>query len=78
MERITVSFRKGDKTKIVGVNYTLGDIDLLSNTSIGKIKIDDFIAFVNDDNIVIHTRGMLTEGKLCEENQPLFVHVNLS
>ncbi len=38
MERITVSFRKGDKTKIVGVNYTLGDIDFLSNTSIAKLK----------------------------------------
>ncbi len=49
MERITVSFRKGDKTKIIGVsvrfqlNCRLVDIDFSIQYINSKMKMDDLM-----------------------------------
>jgi chromosome segregation ATPase len=69
-----------NKTKNYGssipfqLNCSLDDIDLLSNTAVGKTKSDGLIALAdydNDDLVVIHTRRMLTEEKLRQENRQL-------
>jgi hypothetical protein len=49
-------------------------VDLLSNASLKDAKADDFIAVTDHDNndlIVIHTKRMLTEEKLRQENRQL-------
>ncbi|CAF0936499.1 unnamed protein product [Rotaria sordida] len=69
-----------NKTKNLGssipfqLNCASDDIDLLSNEPIRKTKPDGLIALADDDNgdlLVIHTRRMLTEEKLRQENRQL-------
>ncbi|CAF4669978.1 unnamed protein product [Rotaria sp. Silwood1] len=68
------------KTKNLGssipfqLNCAPDDIDLLSNVPIRKTKRDGLIALAdndNDDVLVIHTKQMLTEEKLRQENRQL-------
>ncbi|CAF2418933.1 unnamed protein product [Rotaria sp. Silwood2] len=70
-----------NKTKSLGssipfqLNCAPDDIDLLSNAPIRKTKPDGLIALAdhdNDDVLVIHTKHMLTEEKLRQENRQLF------
>ena len=67
-----------NQTKNIGssipfqLNCALDDIDLLSNAPVGKSKADGLIALAdqdNDDVVVIHTKRMLTEEKLRQENR---------
>ncbi|CAF3426776.1 unnamed protein product [Rotaria socialis] len=69
-----------NKTKNLGssipfqLNCAPDDIDLLSNAPVRKTKPDSFIALSdheNDDFLVIHTKQMLTEEKLRQENRQL-------
>ena len=69
-----------NKTKNIGcsvpfqLNCSLDDIDLLSNTPVRKIRADGLIALAdndNDDVVVVHTKRMLTEEKLRQENRHL-------
>jgi hypothetical protein len=69
-----------NKTKNLGssipfqLNCASDDIDLLSNTPVRKTKPDGLIALAdqdNDDLVVIHTKRMLTEEKLRQENRQL-------
>jgi hypothetical protein len=69
-----------DKTKNLGsslpfqLNCAPDDIDLLSNTPVRKTKSDGLIALADRDNedlVVIHTKSMLTEVKLRQENKQL-------
>jgi hypothetical protein len=56
------------------LNCAIDDIDLLSNKPVGKTTSDGFIALAdhdNDDLVVIHTKRMLTEEKLRQENRQL-------
>ncbi|UJR32918.1 hypothetical protein I4U23_020379 [Adineta vaga] len=56
------------------LNCALDDIDLLTNAPISKSKYDGLIALAdqdNDDLVVIHTKRMLTEEKLRQENRYL-------
>jgi hypothetical protein len=56
------------------LNCALDDIDLLSNAPVGKSKGDGIIALAdrdNDDIVIIHTKRMLTEEKLRQENRQL-------
>ena len=69
-----------NKTKNLGssipfqLNCASDDIDLLSNAPVRKTKPDGLIALAdhdNDDLVVIHTKRMLTEEKLRQENRQL-------
>ena len=69
-----------NKTKSLGssipfqLNCSLDDIDLLSNTTAGQTKSDRFISVADHDNediVVIHTKRILTEEKLRQENRQL-------
>ncbi|CAF1394300.1 unnamed protein product [Adineta steineri] len=69
-----------NKTKNLGssipfqLNCALDDIDLLSNLPVGKTNPDGLIALADHDNdelVVIHTKRMLTEEKLRQENRQL-------
>ncbi len=69
-----------NKTKNLGsslpfqLNCAPDDIDLLSNTPVRKTKSDGLIALADRDNedlVVIHTKSMLTEEKLRQENKQL-------
>jgi hypothetical protein len=56
------------------LNCSIDDIDLLTNGSVKKIQGDGLIALADydqDDIIVIHTKSMLTEKKLRDENRQL-------
>ncbi len=56
------------------LNCALDDIDILSGDPVGKTKHDSLIALAdkdNDDILVIHTKRMLTEEKLRQENRQL-------